>query len=369
MINEALLKNEERAVFALRSLYRQYGYMPFRMSKFEEYELYMSNKDFLVSDRIITFNDTNGKLMALKPDVTMSIIRSSRDVPGAIQKVCYNENVYRVSARSGQFKEIMQTGLECIGDIDNYNIYEVLLLAAKSLAAISDEFVLDVSHLGILTAFLAEIGGDESFNRAASHYISEKNEHDLRALCAANGVPAEQAERLAGLITVYGPMDRVTAELERLSAGVPGTEAPLAQMRELAGMLAGAGFGDRIVFDFSVVNDMNYYNGVVFKGFLGGIFEGVLSGGQYDNLMRRMGRRAGAIGFALYLDLLEQINQDGGEYDVDCLLLYGEDTPAADVADRVARLNAEGLSVVAEKTVPERLRYRVTEDMRGGAAC
>ena len=71
MINEKILKNDERAVFALRSLYRGFGYSKYKMSKFEEYDLYVRNKDFLISDSIITFTDTNGKLMALKPDVTL----------------------------------------------------------------------------------------------------------------------------------------------------------------------------------------------------------------------------------------------------------------------------------------------------------
>ena len=78
MIDERLLKNEEKAIFSLRSLYKKYGYMPFKMSKFEEYDLYVRNKDFLVSDRIITFNDTNGKLLALKPDVTLSVSKTER---------------------------------------------------------------------------------------------------------------------------------------------------------------------------------------------------------------------------------------------------------------------------------------------------
>ena len=73
MFDEKILKNEEKAIFALRSLYKSYGYLPFKMSKFEEYDLYATNKDFLVSDRVITFNDTDGKLLALKPDVTLSI--------------------------------------------------------------------------------------------------------------------------------------------------------------------------------------------------------------------------------------------------------------------------------------------------------
>lgn len=85
MFDESILKNDEKAVFALRSLYKQYGYRLFKMSKFEEYDLYSRNKDFLQSDGIITFNDTNGKLLALKPDVTLSIINNSKEQKGATE--------------------------------------------------------------------------------------------------------------------------------------------------------------------------------------------------------------------------------------------------------------------------------------------
>ena len=143
MLDETLLKGEERAMLALRSLYRSYGYRPFRMSRFEEYEFYMRNKDYLESGRIITFTDTDGKLMALKPDVTLSIIKNGEDEPGCRQKVYYDESVFRVPAGGQQFREIRQAGLECIGDICLYDVYEVLLLAAESLGALSDRFVLD----------------------------------------------------------------------------------------------------------------------------------------------------------------------------------------------------------------------------------
>ena len=69
---------QEKVMFGLRSLYRSYGYTQYKMSKFEEYDLYAKNKDFLISDGVITFTDTNGKLMALKPDVTLSIIKNKR---------------------------------------------------------------------------------------------------------------------------------------------------------------------------------------------------------------------------------------------------------------------------------------------------
>ena len=165
-----LLKQEEKAIFALRELYQRYGYSRFKMSKFEPYDLYMQNKDFLVSDGIITFTDTDGKLMALKPDVTLSIIKNVRELEGFVQKVYYSENVYRISGSTRQFKEIMQTGLECLGDVDLYSLCEVISLAAESLDIIDPDNVLE-SGIEIKAAPPGKIiknmvqlsGGEQSF--------------------------------------------------------------------------------------------------------------------------------------------------------------------------------------------------------------
>ncbi len=364
-IDDKLLKNEEKAIFALRSLYKKYGYMPFKMSKFEEYDLYVRNKDFLVSDRIITFNDTNGKLLALKPDVTLSIIKSGEDVRGCKQKVCYNENVYRVSGSSYQYKEIMQAGLECIGDVDLYDIFEAVLLALKSLELISEEFILDISHLGILSALLDEISGDESCRSALSKCIAEKNIHDLTRICNQYEVPQENTMRLCRFAALYGRMDAVISELCDICKTEEERKA-LSELAEMYHLLQGTAYADRIYFDFSIVNNMNYYNGIVFQGFLCGICESVLAGGQYDKLMQKMGRHAGAVGFALYLDLLEGLKTQDRDYDVDVLLLYDEETERTKIIQTVKELTDDGKSVSAQKAVPHKLRSRQLVDLRKG---
>ena len=112
----------------LNQLYEGYGYRKFRMSKFEDYDLYAQNKDFLKRGHIITFTDIDGSLKALKPDITLSIIKNNS---GDSEKVYYNENVYR--EMGGAFKEILQVGVESVGQIDPYAEAEVLALAAKSL--------------------------------------------------------------------------------------------------------------------------------------------------------------------------------------------------------------------------------------------
>ena len=115
---------------------------------------------------------------------------------------------------------------------------------------------------------------------------------------------------------------------------------------------------ENIRIDFSVINDMNYYNGIVFQGFVPTIPTDVLSGGQYDNLMARMEKKSGAIGFALYLDRLESLVSPRKEFDVDALLLYGEENTPTEILAVVQKLTDQGLSVLAQKSIPERLTSR-----------
>ena len=359
MIDASLLKPEEQAVFALRQLYRRYGYLPYKMSKFEEFEYYIANKDFLLSDRFITFNDIGGRLLALKPDVTLSIVKSREAAPGCKQKVYYNENIYRIARSTHQFREIMQTGLECIGDIDLYDIYEAVSLAARSLAVISEDFILQISHLGVLSDALDRCGITGEARQAAIGCIAEKNTHDLARLCADCGTdPAI----LTGIVCAAGSRKEVLRKLETLCPG-----KALEELKALSALLDHAPEAEKIRFDFSVVGNMNYYNGIVMGGFVQGIDQRLLSGGQYDFLLEKLGRPGGAIGFALYLDLLEQLPRPRRGYDVDVLLLY--DDPAA-VPAAVETLTAAGKTVSAQKAVPERLRYREVLDLRKEApAC
>ena len=260
-----IMRTDEKAIFALRSLYRGYGYSQFKMNKFEEYDLYVKNKDCLISDSVITFTDTNGKLMAMKPDVTLSIIKNTRDSSG-VQKLYYNENVYRVSNRTHAFKEIMQVGLECIGDVDGACVAEVLSLAQKSLKCISENSVLDISHMGIISEILDKCGASFECRKKVLHCIGEKNIHELDAVCNADGLDAEMAQLLKKLTLTRGKLAEVIPEIRSALGGIV-SESSIAELENAVSGLE----GDTVNIDFSVVNDMNYYNGIVFKGFIDGI--------------------------------------------------------------------------------------------------
>lgn len=363
VISSNVLKNAERAVFALRSLYRQNGYLPFKMSRFEEYDLYVKNKEFLLSDRVITFNDTDGRLLAMKPDVTLSIIKNNVYEKGVKQKVCYNENVYRVSAKTGRFTEIMQSGLECIGDTDIFDLYEVIYLAAKSLSLASENFVLDLSHLGILSKLVESASEDRGFVKEITKYIAEKNMHEAMALCERCSVSEEYRELILSVISMYGSADEVLPRLEPICKKI-GAEAAFSELSSICDMIKKSPFASNIRLDFSVVNDMRYYNGIVFRGFLEGVCEGVLSGGEYSALMKKMGKRSGALGFAMYLDLLDELPEVAQSEDVDVLLLYNEGSDTDEVLRMKSNLMAKGQSVSMQREIPSKLRYGRLCDLR-----
>ena len=331
-------KREERFSIALQSLYRRYGYIPYKMSRFEEYDLYVRNKDFLVSDQIITFSDRSGRLLALKPDVTLSIVKNAPEQPGVVQKVYYNENVYR------DYREILQTGLECVGDLGDYEIAEVVLLAAKSLQLMEGAWVLDISHMGLLAAVLDDSGLSREQQNLAMEYLHRKNIHQLKALCGDWPV----WEQLSAIAACRGGREA----LEQLET-VLTTDAQkqeLQQLKRLWQVLEASDCGDSVRLDFSVGNNMRYYSGVVFRGYLEGVPASVLSGGQYDKLPRKMGRNAKAIGFAVYLDRLE--NREEEPFDVDTLILH-DGTADPLVLTAAAEEAAEKGSVLVTRELPE----------------
>ncbi len=362
--DERVIKNDERAIFELRKLYRQYGYSQFKMSKFEEYDLYVSNKDFLVSDEVITFTDRSGRLMALKPDVTLSIIKNSALKTQGVQKVYYNENVFRVDPSTHSFKEIMQSGLECIGDLHSYEISEVVLLAVKSLSLISNRYVLDISHMGLVAAILESSGLSHEGKAKAHTCLHQKNSHELRAVCQSEGISEENTQKLCALIECCGDANEVLSKISPLLC----TENELKALEEfstLCHIIENSGYANSVIVDFSVGNDMKYYSGVVFKGYLEGIPTSILAGGQYDKLLRKMGRTSGAIGFALYLDLLEQIEDNGDEYDVDTILLYDETTDAVALS-KIAEELSGICSLLVATEVPAQVKYRRLMEIQCG---
>lgn len=368
-----VMTREEIVSYQLRTLYSRYGYSQYKMSKFEEYDLYVRNKNFLVSDNVITFTDHSGRLLALKPDVTLSIVKSGRDGSGKVSRIYYNENVYRTAPGSRDFREITQIGLECIGELDTYLVSEVLTLAAKSLKRAgqyisffqSPDYVLELSHLDVVSCLLESLTVNDEVKGELLRCIGEKNVHDMARICREEGVDEARARAVQTLITTYGAPNEVLPVLLGLAEGNEALREPTEELTQTIDALPDE-VRERVRLDFSLLNDMTYYNGIVFRGYIKGIPDGVLSGGRYDRLMRKMDRTSDAIGFAVYLDRLAGYYTTApGEF-YDTVLLYDDATSPRQLSECMAKRVAKGERAVAVRDIPGNWHYKEVIDMRGG---
>ena len=294
----------EQATFRLRALYEQAGYRKYRASRFEEYALYQEYQRFLPDAQVITFTDLDGKLRAIKPDVTLSIAKTAQPAAGECKRFYYNEEVCRPSRESHTFQTIHQMGLESMGAVDADEQAAVVRLALQSLAALDVPTVLEISHMGYLTGLLDALHVPAEARAKLLDFLRAKNAHELRTAALAAGLDESAAAALTGLLDLHGPLG-ATLTAARAACRCETQRAALEELQALQNALGEAGRGTRL--DLSMADEMEYYNGLVFTGYVAGIPCAVLKGGRYDYLMQRFTPGANAIGFAIYLDELERL--------------------------------------------------------------
>lgn len=365
-IREDWMAREEFITLELRQLYERFGYKKYRMSTFEEYDLYLDNKNFLSDKNIITFNDMNGKVLALKPDVTLSIVKNTRASDSSTEKLYYLEDIYRLDKHSRSYRQISQLGLECFGANDAYMTCEVLRLAALTLKYIGENWIITLSHAGFALKFLEDLGLPPAARHSLTECIRQKNAHQLAALAGKYGVAPAAANLLAEITTLAGDFRRTLERARAISITRSMTDA-VDQLEAAYGAVELAGFGDRFRLDFSLVNDIDYYSGIIFQGYAEGVPRPVLSGGYYGSLMKKFGRDTGAMGFAVYLNELARPKRDADERDVDALVLYPDPCDMRGLMEAVDALMNRGLKVRVERVAPAGLTYKTKYIFAGGA--
>ncbi len=333
----------------LRELYTEYGYSRYRTVGFEEYDLFSEYRDFLTSGQMITFTGAGGRLLALKPDITMSIIRDATEQRGRTDKFFYSESVYRVPAGGDEFKEILQIGLECIGDVCAYDRAEVVSLACRTLGMTGCDYMLDISHTGLIEGIRKLFGISDRVRGELASALKDKNAPALSLICSRAGLGEEAVARMIELSRLSIPIREAGDVLSSLGFAKYAESADaIKELRVIADALTDEE-ADHVRVDLSVIHGMNYYDGAVFNGYIDGVSEAILKGGEYGRLITKMGRTGSGLGFALYTDLLELIEGYSPKYAADVLLVCADRDPAL-ISTAVKKLKEAGKSVLVQRS-------------------
>lgn len=342
------LKEEEKIILKLRKHYEQYGYKKIKLSKFESYDLYNENADFIKIENIITFMAPTGKLQTLRPDVTLSIVKKyARDKKKEMEKLYYIENIYRLSKEDMEYKELNQIGVEILGESDGYSDFEIINLAAESMELINKNFILDISNINYLSGLFEEMNLGYTLEKEVLMNIQHKNVHDLEKILTRENVESKYKEILIKILDLSGKFHSVITEAEKLVLNEKMQKA-LDELKMLGQAFPKMIKNGKILLDFSIVNSLDYYNGLIFHGYIENNPKIILSGGNYDKLIEKYDKNKGATGFAIYLDELSGKYKIEKEYDFDILILYknGDNSKLLNI---VKKYIDQGLTIRTEK--------------------
>lgn len=294
-----ILRQEELAALKLRALYEKANFNLFCLNSFEEYNFYLEKKDFLADDDVIKFNAADGRLLALNPDVTLSIVKNTP--ANESRRLYYNENIYRHNRHTNEYQQMNQAGIEIIGDVCRKAELEVIQLAIASLEVIG-QAKLEFSHSGLVAAILALFPDNLQGDVFSS--IKSKNGEDLKVLAQTANLKKDMTQNLLALLRLSGEINECLKIALELTKGLPQAHQALLELEKLAAALLKEEVTPRLLFDLSTVNDTNYYSGIIFQGFVPQVPQAILFGGRYDGLLQSLGKTQAAIGFGIHLNAI-----------------------------------------------------------------
>ena len=313
----ANLINENSIVSNLINIYERFGFKKIKLSKFEDYNLYNNNKDFLQTEHILTFMNLNGNLKSLRPDVTLSIVKKVlKDNEKETQKIYYIEDIYKIV--SNEYEEIPQVGVEIIGKLNNYSNLEIISMAIESLKSINKNYILEISNIDFISAIFDEINLEENLKIEILNNIYLKNKHDLEKLLNKN-VDNKYKKYILSFIELSGNYKDILKKLKSLIINKK-MQKSYEELKSLSFVFELYNNFDKILLDFSIESQLGYYNGIIFKGYIKESNDIILSGGRYDKLLNKFNSNKNAIGFAIYMDKLYEKNKTS-DY-IDILILY-----------------------------------------------
>lgn len=304
MFSDCVLRNEtlEKAT----RLFESRGYRQIMTPAIEFYDVFNSASGHFPQQDMYKLSDTHGRLMVLRPDCTIPIARLTATrltkMPMPL-RIFYSQNVYRVNHDlRGKRNEIFQTGVELIGSGSELRSdLEVAELAVSCLSGIAgDNFRIELCHIGYFKAIIDSLEADADTKERIRSSIEKKNYAALSDLL----LPYESsraAQALKKLPRLFGG-EEVFDKAYELFDNEAAKQA-LDYLRKIYEMLRELDLSGRLLIDLGLVAQAEYYTGLLFRGYFGGIGEPVLSGGRYDGLIDDFGANLSATGFGLDVDL------------------------------------------------------------------
>ncbi len=345
----------------LSRIFKSMGYCEIVTPGLEFFDVFDLNSVYFPQESMYKLTDNKGRILVVRPDSTMPIARVAatrlRDAELPL-RLFYRQNVYRNKpAMRGRSDEIHQMGIELIGSDSKRADLEVLTGAIEVLSSLeNDSFRLEIGDIGYFKALVARLGTDEETTEQIRGLIEVKNYPALNDLLDSIG-KNEITSALKQLPRLFGG-EEVFEKAEKL---FDGGKDIIAELRGIYNSLTALGYNGKITVDLGLVNKMDYYTGVVIKGYLEGYGDAVLSGGRYNKLLAEFGYDVPATGFAVNIDAAAKVIKQSVGYStpVPDVIVFGEDGFEIKAVEQAGKFRKDGLTAELSvfSTFEETLSY------------
>jgi ATP phosphoribosyltransferase regulatory subunit len=300
VLNECIIKRAlERDI---DTLFEKWGYKEVITPTVEFYETFNHNSQTLGEEDMYKFFDNRGRILILRPDMTIPIARvvetKFKDVKLPI-KLRYTSNVFRVHASlGGKRNEYTDCGVEFIGLEDKKSDLEVLVLALEALKKLGlNDFKLEIGNIGFFNGAFKNLEIDQEYKEVIAQFIEDKNLKSLEDYLVDLDIKEEYKVFFNKLPWLFGGK-QVLEDAKKLAFNEDIKEN-LEYLEELYSQLEELGYGENVTFDLGMVPRLNYYTGIIFRGYGEGVGNTLLRGGRYDKLIQFANNYVPAIGFSI----------------------------------------------------------------------
>ncbi|MFO6419473.1 ATP phosphoribosyltransferase regulatory subunit [Hylemonella sp. W303a] len=294
----------------------------------------------------------SGRSMGLRADTTPQVARIDAHLLNrrGVARLCYcGPVVHTRPASAHATREPMQFGAEIYGHAGVEADLEILELALDCLrSARLPAHTLDLADARIVSALLESEGAvslEAEVKEAIHAALAAKDVPALSGLVRRlTGLSPAARQGLLSLPGLYGDA-KVLDEAARVLPALPAIAQALAGLRWLARSLGGR-TGVSVGFDLADLRGYGYYSGMRFAVYAEGVSDALLRGGRYDEVGAVFGRKRPAVGFSLDLKTLVGAVPERALRAAIRAPWPGDDLVATELRAAIARLRAQGETVV-----------------------
>lgn len=293
------------------SIFAGWSYEEIVTPTVDYYSLFEQGMGEAEAQRSFRLVDSDGRLLAFRPDVTTSIARAAETLfTKRVRplRLCYSANVFHQQGQSNADwrRELTQIGCELLGKNSTAADMEILAIATELLRRLqlNRSFVVTLSDAEIFTGIVENLGLNAPARDELRRLVDIRALSELERFLNAY-TSADEASAFANLIQLSGKGE-IFARARHVITNTR-SRAALDRLESLWRIIESLGWSADFEIDLGDVSRLDYYTGLTFKIYVGGLGARLGGGGRYDNLTAKFGRAEPAVGFVVELDALAEL--------------------------------------------------------------